>query len=117
MPCLKANARKAWAILNLNIDLDLDAAILEVLKGDKISAFFLNIRYPDSAISVTIDRHALSMCFNQWLTDEQVRTMTPQQYKFFEECYRWTAAKLNVNPLLLQSATWVVWRRIKKQYQ
>lgn len=118
MPCLKANAKKAWDIMSLlPSENKIEDKILAILRGDKVSSFFLNILYPDQAISITIDRHALSICLGQWLTDEQMRTMTPKQYLFFEECYRWTAVKLGVNPLLLQSATWVVWRKIKKSYK
>lgn len=119
MPCLKANARKAWEILGMTLSSKekMENEILDILKGDKVSSFFLNILYPDQAISITIDRHALSICMGQWLTEESVRTMTAKQYEFFSECYRWTAAQLGINPLVLQSATWLVWRRIKKQYQ
>ena len=114
MPCLKANARKAKAILESNGS---EAEILDILKGNKVCAFFLNILHPDKAISITIDRHALSIALGYWITDEQVRTMTANQYEFFVQCYRWTAASLGINPLLLQSTTWETWRRIKNNYK
>jgi hypothetical protein len=41
--CLKANAKKAYLIVYSDGS---DKAILEILKGKKTSAFFLNIWYP-----------------------------------------------------------------------
>lgn len=87
--------------------------ILKILKGAKISSFYLNIRYPDKAISLTIDRHALAIALGRNIGDREY-AMTAKQYKFFSDCYRHAAAKVNVNPLIMQSATWVIWRRIKK---
>lgn len=109
MPCLKSNAKKAAAILLSNGS---DQEILDILKGPKTSAFFLNIMYPDKAISLTMDRHAISIAVGFKLPKDQMQ-MTAKQYDFFQECYRWTAAKLGINPLILQSATWVVWRKMK----
>lgn len=110
MKCLKANARKAGYIL---LSDGSDDAILSILHGKKTSAFYLNMRYPDKAISMTMDRHAISIAFGMKITkeDEKYFQLTAGQYKFLVECYRWTAAKLGVNPLILQSATWVLWRR------
>jgi len=107
MPCLKTNARKAKAILESNGS---DPAILEILSGKKVSAFFLNIQYPDDSIHLTMDRHAVSIAIGKKLTDEKLQ-MTAGQYEFLSECYRYTAAKLGINALLLQSATWLFWRR------
>lgn len=109
MPCLKANARKAYKILHSDGS---DAAILDILKGPKTSAFFLNIMYPDQAISLTMDRHAISIAVGYKLAKDKMQ-MTAGQYEFFQETYRWTAAQLGVNPLILQSATWVAWRAAK----
>ena len=106
MPCLKANARKAKLILESDGS---DEAILNILKGAKTSAFYLNIRYPEKAIALTMDRHAVSICIGEKIEPQ----MTAKQYEFFSQCYRWTAAQLGISPLLLQSATWVVWRRRK----
>ena len=86
--------------------------ILRILNGQKISSFYLNIRYPDKAIAVTIDRHHLSICLGKKLLDEDLRAVTAKQYEFLVECTRWTAARLGVSPLLVQSATWVRWRQM-----
>ena len=107
--CLKLNAKKAYDIIQSDGS---EKAILSILKGQKTSAFFLNILYPDQAISLTMDRHAISIAVGYKLAKDQMQ-MTAGQYKFFVECYRWTAAQLGINPLILQSATWVVWRKMK----
>jgi hypothetical protein len=64
---------------------------------------------------VTIDRHALSVALDYWVSDEEYSGMTKKQYEFFRDCYIWTADSIGVSPLRLQSATWVVFRRIKKE--
>ena len=89
-----------------------EQTVLDILKGQKISSFYLNIRYPDKAIAVTIDRHHLSICLGKKLTDADLKSVTVNQYEFLVECTRYTAAKLGISPLLLQSATWVRWRKL-----
>lgn len=90
-----------------------DETILAILNGNKISAFFLNIKYFDKAVNVTIDRHALSIALGHKITESEYSGMTLKQYEFFQDCYIWTANKLNISPLLLQSATWVKYRTLK----
>ena len=94
-----------------------DETILSILNGNKISAFFLNIRYPDVANVITIDRHALSIALGRWITEEDYRGMTTKQYNFFVHCYVIAATQVGVTPLLMQSATWVKWRQIKSEYR
>jgi len=94
-----------------------DIAILEILKGRKIQAFYMNIMYPKKSNYVTIDRHALSVAMGEWIDEDFYRGMTSRQYEFFVQCYIFAAMKAGVSPLLMQSATWVVWRKIKKQYK
>lgn len=108
--CLKNNAKKAYDIINSNGSED---AILAILRGKKTSAFFLNMLHPDKAISMTMDRHAISIALGRKIRKEEAKffQLTAGQYKFLVESYRWTAAKIGVNPLILQSATWVLWRR------
>ena len=94
-----------------------DESILEILNGNKISSFYLNIMYPNRINSITIDRHALSCLLGYWVTDDDYRGITKNQYEFFVQCFQWTAEKLNISPLLLQSATCVRWRKIKNNYK
>lgn len=93
-----------------------DEAILSILNGRKISAFYLNIRYLEKANYITIDRHALSIGLGRWTTDEDYQGMTAKQYEFFVQCYTLAAVQAGVTPLLMQSATWVKWREIKTDY-
>ena len=89
--------------------------ILEVLNGQKISAFFMNISGDENFI--TIDRHMLSICVGRWVTQDSFRTITPKQYDFLAQCVVLAGDKRSVSPILMQSATWVVWRRIKRDYK
>lgn len=105
---------KARDILNSS---GTDEEILDILNGRKISSFYLNIMYYESANYITIDRHALSIALGYWITDEDYAGMTAAQYEFFVQCYILAATKVNVLPLRMQSATWVKWRKIKKDYR
>ena len=91
--------------------------ILEILNGNKIVSFYLNIRYPSHGSVVTIDRHALSIALGMVTTEEDYSGMTTNQYEFFEQCYVWAAYKLNIRPSLLQSITWEYWRKYKSNYK
>lgn len=91
--------------------------VKSVLKGKKIISFFENILHPDKVDKVTIDRHALSVALGKWITDEDYRGITKTQYKFFEDCYKYTAERIGISPTLLQSTTWERFRKIKKDYR
>lgn len=91
--------------------------ILEILSGNKISAFYLNIRYPHKAEIVTIDRHAISIAMGRFMYDEELRGITANQYEFFVQCYTWAALQAGVSPILMQSSTWCRWREIKGDYK
>lgn len=93
-----------------------DESILDILNGRKISAFYLNIKYPNKANNVTIDRHALSVALGYRTTDQDYAGMTANQYEFFVQCFILAAVQVNVSPLIMQSATWVRFRKIKSQY-
>ena len=94
-----------------------DESIKNILSGNKITSFYLNIMYPDRISEVTIDRHALSIALGYWITEEDYAGMTDAQYNFFVECFTLAANKVGVKPLLMQSATWVKFRKIKKNYR
>lgn len=111
---MKQFKNKAKAIL---LSEGKDKEILSILNGNKISAFYINIRYPQRKTEVTIDRHALSVALGQWIREEDYAGMTSKQYEFFSECYTLAADKVKVAPLLMQSATWVKWRKIKTNYR
>lgn len=93
-----------------------DEDIMEVLGGRKIQAFYMNIMYPHQANYVTIDRHALSVAFNKWVSDDFYSGMTANQYEFFLQCYVLAATQVGTTPLVMQSATWTTWRKIKRNF-
>lgn len=105
---MKVFVKKAQDILNA----DNEEQILSILNGQKITSFYLNIRYPNKNTSVTVDRHAIAVAIGRTATDIEL-SLTDKQYKFFEDCYRYTAEVLNIAPHLLQSITWEVWRKTK----
>ena len=89
-----------------------DAFILKTLNGEKTKNFYLNIKYYNNAENLTVDRQALQVALGRILNDREM-SMTSPQYSFFKECYIYTANRLNIRPSLLQSITWLTWRRIK----
>lgn len=91
--------------------------ILDILNGNKIKAFYTNIMYPQLNSEITIDRHALSIALGYWVTDEDYQGMTKKQYQFFVDCYTKASNKAGVSGLVMQSATWVKWRKIKTDYR
>jgi hypothetical protein len=111
----KLHKSKALAIFNLtNPTEDEICAILFGKSGNKIKSFFINIWRPDARTEVTIDRHALAIALGEVVSEDEMKGMTTKQYNFFRDCYIRTADKIGVKPLLLQSATWVRWRELKK---
>ncbi len=99
---------KAELIMNCD---GTDEAILDILNGRKISAFYLNIMGRSDV--VTIDRHALSVVLGRDTNDNDYAGMTARQYAFFQECYITAAYKMGIVPSMMQSVTWLVYRRNK----
>ena len=102
---------KARDILDLSSSENEIEEISDILKGNKISNFFLNI-FSGVADAVTIDTHATHIAVN----DVTIRPypMTTNQYNFFVQCYRIAGAKRGVKPSVMQAITWVAWREDKK---
>jgi len=93
-----------------------EECIKSILKGRKIVAFFINMLHPHKADNVTIDRHALSVSLKRWVREEDYSGITKRQYKFLEDCYKYTADIIGISPVLLQSTTWERFRKIKQNY-
>lgn len=106
LPCMGTSCRKAEAIMSVLTTEE----VLAILKGPKTTAFYMNIMCPRASDHITIDRHAIGIAFGQRLTNDKI-SVTPKQYRFIQDCYAWTASGIGVSPLLLQSATWVAWRK------
>ena len=105
--------KKSEEILSCNGNED---CIKSILKGRKIVAFFINMLHPHKADNVTIDRHALSVSLRRWVREEDYAGITKNQYKFLEDCYKYTADIIGISPVLLQSTTWERFRKIKQNY-
>jgi hypothetical protein len=87
--------------------------ICDILNGNKIVNFFLNIAQPTQLGGVTIDRHAMSIAVGEILPDAKMR-MSDNQYEFFVNAYKIAAFKRSVLPNQMQSVTWVKWKELKK---
>lgn len=88
-----------------------DKAILKILNGEKTKNFYLNIKYPNCADHLTVDRHAIRIALNIKRNSFSISSdelgLSKPQYNFIKEAYIKAANKVGVKPLLMQSATWV----------
>lgn len=80
--------------------------IKRILNGNKITAFYHNIRWPQCASTSTIDRHALRVLLMKNVNDDDYRGITDNQYQFFVDAYKRAAKKIGITPARVQSATW-----------
>jgi hypothetical protein len=108
------NINKAKCILVTdNVD-----QILAILNGNKTKNFFLNILYPNKAMGVTIDRHAIAAALQTNKTakslDKSYAVLTDKQYDFFAGCYTELAGDLGILPHQLQAIVWVNYRSHRK---
>ena len=109
---MKNNKRKARDILALDVDSALEYNILKIINGQKTTAFYLNMMYPNRSDYVTIDRHAVAIAIGRNATEFE-QALTGRQYTFLRDCYVAVAESLGLAPLHLQSITWQTWKRIK----
>lgn len=100
---------KAKRILELSNPED----ICQVLKGRKITSFYLNI-LGDRQV-VTVDRHALSIALGYKTSDSDYHGMTQAQYDFFVGAYQRAAKKVGLSPCRIQSSTWLRYRELIKE--
>jgi len=77
----------------------------QYVTGPKITSFYRNLAGDED--TVTVDRHAISACFNEMITNVGTR------YDYVAECYRVAAAMVGLTPALTQAVAWLVWRRMK----
>ena len=109
---MKNNKQKARDILSLDIDSALEYNILKIINGQKTTAFYLNMMYPNRSDYVTIDRHAIAIAIGRNATENE-QVLNGKQYTFLRDCYIMVAIKLGLAPLHLQSITWQTWKRLK----
>ena len=101
---LGANVAKAIAIYN-----GMDP--LDVLKGDKVTAFYRTILDPTGDIDPVIDRHAFDIAVGEQ-TNEKRRGILSRKgvYSEFAAAYREAAAVAGIGSAQMQAITWVQWR-------
>lgn len=116
-----ANLAKAITILKLQSPSDDD--ILNVLNGQKVSAFYRCIL--GDVESVCVDGHAYSIWSGESLTMKQVPKISPRLYDRIASDYREAARLINaphhpsshehrpITPAQLQAITWTTHRRLK----
>jgi hypothetical protein len=107
--CLSANMAKAVRILN-------GEAPLDVLSGEKVRAFYLNIMGIDEDSAVTIDRHAIMVALGKNLASDELK-FTKAQNRAIADEYRAAAKILSrevgypLTPAQVQATVWVWWRK------
>lgn len=74
----------------------------------KTYSFADNIAYVDS-IEVTIDRHALRVCYDD--TSAKINKVGINQYKHARQAYIHVAASIGIKPYQLQAITWVTYKQ------
>jgi len=107
-------SNKAKRILESDGEID---TIMDILNGNKIQSFFMNILKPETSDEITIDRHALSVALGGWIEDDMAQGITMSQYEFFVNCYKLAGLKRQIRGVLMQSATWMRFRENKKDYK
>lgn len=83
---------------------------LSQVRGQKVTRFYQNIRYPDTATCVTVDRHALGVLLG-YAPDKTEQRLTKVEYLSAEDAYRQVAKEYGIRVNQLQAVTWEVWRK------
>lgn len=84
---------------------------LDILKGDKVRAFYRTILDPFGDIDPVIDRHAFDIAVGE-RTDEKRRGILGRKgvYSEFANVYREAAKVAGIGSAQMQAITWVAWR-------
>lgn len=103
---LGKNVAKAIAIYN-------GADPIDVLKGDKVTAFYRTILDPKGDIDPVIDRHAFDIAVGE-RTDEKRRGALSRKgvYSEFANAYREAAKIAGIGSAQMQAVTWIAWRNL-----
>lgn len=86
---------------------------MDVLKGDKVTAFYRTILDPTGDIDPVIDRHAFDIAVGM-RTDDKTRGMLQRKgvYEEFANVYRQAAKVAGIGSAQMQAITWVAWKDI-----
>lgn len=102
----KQNRTKAYSVLDA---VNRSTAIMKVLNGPKVSAFFDNIMGGDS---VTVDGHARNIAYGERINLKNSKVnISKKEYATIAQAYRDAAAILGMKACDLQAITWCAWRR------
>ena len=103
----KPNRAKGYSILDT---VNRSTAIMKVLNGPKITAFFDNIMGGDS---VTVDGHARNIAYGERVNlKDNKANIGKKEYGVIAQAYRDAAAILGIRACELQAITWCAWRRM-----
>jgi len=83
---------------------------LNVLGGDKVRSFYLNIIGQGDDV-ITVDRHAHDIAVSE-VFGNRPRPMLARKggYDVFANIYRQASSLIGITPSQLQAITWLVWR-------
>lgn len=99
------NVRKAKAILA-------GRAPCDVLKGNKVRAFYACILAPSQCQSVCVDGHAFSIWKGKRIGLDKTPPIGNPLYRRISTDYAKAAKQVGLCPHQLQAIVWVVWRRL-----
>lgn len=114
-PGLKANGRKAYAILG-------GQHVETVVSGPKVTAFYYAILDASDPRGIVIDRHAFDVAVGRVMDDRTRGIVLGRKgaYEAFVRAYVRATVELQgefpgITPAEVQAITWVAWRRAKKE--
>lgn len=85
---------------------------MDVLKGNKVRAFFACILNPDNRVSCCIDGHAYGIWCGKRIPLDEIPPINDRLYFRIASDYCVVARDLAISPCQLQAITWVTWRRL-----
>lgn len=101
---LSGNVNKACAIYK-------GADPIDILSGDKVTAFYRTIVDPTGDIDPVIDRHAFDIAVGEVTSDKRRGALSRKNvYREFADAYREAAKIAGIGSAQMQAITWVTWR-------
>ena len=100
-----ANVRKAKLILAGNMPAN-------ILRGNKVRAFYDNLVQPERSLCVCIDGHVWAIAHGKRISLEDVPPIGRRAYNRLSVSYATVAKQLGLRPSQLQAVVWVVWRQL-----
>lgn len=84
---------------------------LDILSGDKVTAFYRTILDPTGDINPVIDRHAFDIAVGERTNDVRRAALSRKGvYAEFASAYREAAKFAGIGSAQMQAITWVAWR-------